>query len=61
VSRHLKLLREAGLVDDRPEGVRRMYRLDDAGIVQARAFMAEVWGEAAARFRLAADNVREQG
>jgi hypothetical protein len=38
-----------------------MYRLDDAGIVQARAFMAEVWGEAAARFRLAADNVREQG
>jgi DNA-binding transcriptional ArsR family regulator len=56
VSRHLRLLKEAGLVDDRPEGVRRIYRLDDAGIAEARAFMEEVWGLAAARFKIASEN-----
>ncbi|HET8739760.1 MAG TPA: metalloregulator ArsR/SmtB family transcription factor [Acidimicrobiia bacterium] len=56
VSRHLRLLKEAGLVADRPDGVRRLYRLDDAGIAEARAFMEEVWGTAAARFKIAAEN-----
>lgn len=60
VSRHLRLLKEAGLVTDRPEGVRRIYRLDDAGVTEARAFMEEVWGEASMRFRLAAENTREE-
>lgn len=59
VSRHLKLLKEAGLVDDRAEGVKRIYRLEDAGIAEARAFMEEVWGEAAARFRLVAENLAD--
>jgi DNA-binding transcriptional ArsR family regulator len=56
VSRHLRLLKEAGLVADRPDGVRRLYRLDDAGIAEVRAFMEEVWGTAAARFKIAAEN-----
>ena len=56
VSRHLRLLKEAGLVADRPDGVRRLYRLDDAGIAEALAFMEEVWGTAAARFKIAAEN-----
>lgn len=59
VSRHLRLLKEAGLVSDRPQGVRRLYTLDDAGITEVRAYMEQVWGEAAARFRLAAENSRE--
>jgi len=59
VSRHLRLLKEAGLVSDRPDGVRRLYTLDDAGIAEVRAYMEQVWGEAAARFRLAAENSRE--
>lgn len=57
VSRHLKLLKGAGLVDDRAEGVKRIYRLDDTGVEELRAYMEQIWGEAAARFRLVADNV----
>jgi DNA-binding transcriptional ArsR family regulator len=57
VSRHLKLLKEAGLVSDRPEGTRRLYRLHDEGIDAVRAYLEQVWGEAATRFRIAAENV----
>jgi DNA-binding transcriptional ArsR family regulator len=60
VSRHLRLLKEAGLVADRAEGTRRLYRLDDEGIAAVREYLEQVWGEAAARFRLLAENTREQ-
>ena len=56
VSRHLRVLKEAGLVIDRAEGTRRLYRLHDAGIDAVRAYLMEVWGDAAVRFRLAAEN-----
>ena len=56
VSRHLRLLKEAGLVTDRPEGTRRLYRLHDEGIETVRAYLERVWGEAGARFRIAAAN-----
>jgi DNA-binding transcriptional ArsR family regulator len=60
VSRHLRLLKEAGLVSDRPEGTRRLYRLHDEGIEAVRAYLEQVWGEAAARFRIAAENVERR-
>jgi DNA-binding transcriptional ArsR family regulator len=60
VSRHLRLLKEAGLVADRAEGTRRLYRLDDEGIAAVREYLERVWGEAAARFRLLAENTSEQ-
>lgn len=56
VSRHLRLLKEAGLVADRPQGTRRLYRLDDQGVAILARYMEEVWGEVAVRFRLAAEN-----
>jgi DNA-binding transcriptional ArsR family regulator len=58
VSRHLRLLKEAGLVTDRPEGTRRLYRLHDEGIDAVRSYLQQVWGEAAARFTIAAENTR---
>jgi DNA-binding transcriptional ArsR family regulator len=58
VSRHLRLLKEAGLVVDRPEGTRRLYRLHDEGVEAVRAYLEQVWGEAAARFKLAAENTK---
>jgi DNA-binding transcriptional ArsR family regulator len=58
VSRHLRLLKDAGLVTDRAEGTRRLYRLHDAGIEAVRGYLEAVWGEAAARFRIAAENTR---
>ncbi|MDP9493726.1 MAG: metalloregulator ArsR/SmtB family transcription factor [Actinomycetota bacterium] len=60
VSRHLRLLKDAGLVSDRPDGVKRLYRLEDAGISEARAFMEQVWGSAAARFKIAAENTDDK-
>jgi DNA-binding transcriptional ArsR family regulator len=56
VSRHLKLLKDAGLVTDRAEGTRRLYRLHDEGIEAVQAYLQQVWGEAAARFKLLAEN-----
>ena len=58
VSRHLRLLKDAGLVSDRPEGTRRLYRLHDSGVAAVRAYLEQVWGDAAARFRIAAENTR---
>jgi DNA-binding transcriptional ArsR family regulator len=60
VSRHLRLLKEAGLVTDRAEGTRRLYRLHDDGIVAVRDYLEQLWGEAAARFRVAAENTTER-
>jgi DNA-binding transcriptional ArsR family regulator len=60
VSRHLRLLKDAGLVSDRPDGARRLYRLHDEGIDAVRAYLEQVWGEAAARFRIAAENVERR-
>jgi DNA-binding transcriptional ArsR family regulator len=56
VSRHLRLLKQAGLVEDEAAGARRMYRLRAEGAQAVRAYIEGVWGEAAARFRLAAAN-----
>jgi DNA-binding transcriptional ArsR family regulator len=61
VSRHLRLLKQAGLVTDRAEGNRRLYRLHDEGIAAVREYLEQVWGEAAARFRLAAENTADRG
>jgi len=57
VSRHLRLLKQAGLVIDRAEGTRRLYRLHDEGIDAVREYLERVWGDAAARFTLAAENL----
>lgn len=49
VSRHLRVLKEAGLVTGRPEGARRLYALDEHGVDAVRAYIEQVWGEAGAR------------
>ena len=59
VSRHLRLLKEAGFVAEEPRGTRRIYRLQGEGPVAVQAYLERVWGEAAARFRLLAENTRE--
>jgi DNA-binding transcriptional ArsR family regulator len=56
VSRHLRLLKEAGLVVEEARGTRRIYRLHDEGVEAVRLYLERVWGEAAARFRLTAEN-----
>ena len=61
VSRHLRLLREAGLVTEEPRGTRRIYRLHDQGILAVQGYLERVWGEAAGRFRLMAENTTPAG
>ena len=56
VSRHLRLLKRAGLVVEEPRGTRRIYRLHDEGIEAVRSYLERVWGEVAARFRVVAEN-----
>ena len=56
VSRHLRLLKAAGLVVEEPRGTRRIYRLHDDGLAAVRSYLDQVWGDAAARFRLVAEN-----
>lgn len=57
VSRHLRLLKDAGLVVEQPRGTQRIYRLHDEGVAAVQAYLAQVWGDAANRFRLFAENV----
>lgn len=60
VSRHLRLLRSAGLVTDRADGNRRLCRLDEAGLDGILDYLEEMWGDASSRFRLAVENIEER-
>lgn len=59
VSRHLRLLKDAGLVAERADGTRRIYQLQAEGLEAIQAYVQGVWGEAANRFRLVAENTRD--
>jgi len=60
VSRHLRLLKNAGLVLEEPRGTQRIYRLHDEGVEAVQAYLEQVWGDAAARLRLLAENTAEE-
>ena len=51
VSQHLKALKEAGLVTDRPEGTRRVYFIDPDGLGALRKWLDQFWDEALDNFR----------
>lgn len=43
VSQHLAVLRAAGLVTERRQGTRRLYRVDPAGLEPLRAYLEGFW------------------
>ena len=43
VSQHLKVLKDVGLVVDRQDGTRRVYRVDPAGLAPLRAYLERFW------------------
>jgi DNA-binding transcriptional ArsR family regulator len=51
VSQHLKVLKEAGLVNDRPEGTRRVYYIDPDGLGELRAWLDQFWTAALDSFK----------
>jgi DNA-binding transcriptional ArsR family regulator len=56
VSRHLRLLKDAGMVAEVAQGTRRIYHLQAEGLQAVQAYLEGIWGSAAARFRLMAEN-----
>ena len=58
VSRHLKLLSDAGLVTDTKHGTRRVYQLHAEGVEAVHAWLEQVWGDAGSRYRLVAENTQ---
>ena len=58
VSQHLRVLKEAGLVTERRNGTRRIYRVEPDGVATLRAYFDEFWNEALAAFKEAAEDER---
>ena len=56
VSRHLRLLSDAGLVSEEREGTRRIYSLRAEGVDAVQAYLERVWGDVASRFRMMTEN-----
>jgi DNA-binding transcriptional ArsR family regulator len=57
VSQHLKVLKEVGLVVDRQDGTRRVYRVDPAGLVPLRAYLERFWTKNLVAFAHYADDL----
>ncbi len=51
VSQHLKALKDAGLVQDRAEGARRVYSIDPDGLGELRRWLDGFWDDALAAFK----------
>jgi DNA-binding transcriptional ArsR family regulator len=60
VSQHLRVLKDAGLVIDRPAGTRRVYRVDPDGLAALRADLERFWGRALAAYKTAAEQATEE-
>jgi DNA-binding transcriptional ArsR family regulator len=55
VSQHLRVLKSAGLVSERPDGTRRVYRVDRGGVAALRAYFEGFWDRALADFQAEAE------
>jgi DNA-binding transcriptional ArsR family regulator len=60
VSQHLKVLKDAGLVVDRPAGNRRIYQLDPDGVGALRAYLDQFWNRSLAAFKVAVEEEDEE-
>jgi DNA-binding transcriptional ArsR family regulator len=56
ISQHLRVLREAGLVDERREGTRRLYRARPQGLAELRAYFESLWDDSLDRLKDAAEH-----
>jgi DNA-binding transcriptional ArsR family regulator len=55
VSQHLRVLKQAGLVTERRDGTRRLYRIDADGLGELRDYFDDFWGDALAAFQAAVE------
>lgn len=59
VSQHLKVLKDAGLVGEVPQGTRRIYHLNEAGLSALRDQLDTFWNRALSGFQDVADKAEE--
>lgn len=55
ISQHLTVLKGAGLLSERRDGTRRLYRARPAGLAELRDFLDEFWGDGLDRLRAVAE------
>src|SRR5579884_1491435 len=55
VSQHLRVLKDAGLVTDRPDGNRRLYQINPDGLGALRSYLDRFWSQSLAAFKRAAE------
>ena len=51
VSQHLRVLKDAGLVRERRDGTRRLYRIDPDGLGEVRDYFDDFWSDVLAAFK----------
>jgi DNA-binding transcriptional ArsR family regulator len=61
ISQHLKVLRDAGLVEARRDGTRRLYRVRPEGMTDLHAFLAEVMPAGLERLKEVAEQEERSG
>lgn len=61
VSQHLKLLKGSGLVTDRAEGTRRVYRVVPDGVAAIRDYLDLMWDRALSAYAAAVEEQRTEG
>jgi DNA-binding transcriptional ArsR family regulator len=60
VSQHLRVLKDAGLVSDRSQGTRRLYRVDPRGLAELRSYLEGFWEAALADLAAAAETEEDE-
>ncbi|HZB33958.1 MAG TPA: metalloregulator ArsR/SmtB family transcription factor [Streptosporangiaceae bacterium] len=50
VSQHLHVLKDAGMITERRDGTRRLYRASEAALGELRMFLEELWHDSVDRF-----------
>jgi DNA-binding transcriptional ArsR family regulator len=60
VSQHLKVLKDAGLVTDRPDGNRRIYQLDPRGLAALREQLDSFWSKSLGAYKARAEKPTEE-
>ena len=60
VSQHLRVLKDAGLVIDRPAGNRRIYHADPEGVAALRSQLDRFWSQALATFKEVVEQDNEE-
>ena len=61
ISQHLTVLRNAGLLSERREGTRRLYRARPEGLAELRSFLDGFWEDGLGRLKLEAEKEQKRG